>query len=168
MRSLGLILASATIAALAFLSSNSSASASGAVTFFAVLNGQNECDGGTPPECHHGDLNAYGAATILLIPAPTPTVCFGLVVNRLSNVTLAHIHAGASGVNGAIVITLTPAGAPVSGNPNGWGGCSSGGDVTAGEIAAIKANPQNFYVNVHTQGTPPNGFPNGAIRGQLF
>jgi hypothetical protein len=168
LRALGLFAASTLIAGLAIFTSAKEASATGAVTFFAVLNGQNECDGGTPPQCHQGDLNGYGAATILLIPAPTPTVCFGIVVNRLSNVTLAHIHLGASGVNGGIVITLTPDGAPVTGNPNGWGGCSSDGDVTSGEIAAIKANPQNYYVNVHTSGTPPNGFPAGAIRGQLF
>src|SRR5688572_7071382 len=104
MRSFSLLLACAMIAALGFFSSNSTASASGAVTFFAVLNGQNECDGGTPPQCHEGDLNGYGAATILLVPGPTPTVCFGLVVNRLTNVTAAHIHAGASGVNGAITV----------------------------------------------------------------
>ena len=169
LRSLGLLAASTLIAAPAIFASAKDASASGAVTFFAVLNGQNECSGSPPsgPICHKGDLNGYGAATILLVPGTVPKVCFGIVVNGLSNVTQAHIHSGASGVTGGVVISLNPT-STISGAPNGWGGCSSGADVEAAEINAIKANPQNFYVNVHTQGTPPTGVPGGAIRGQLF
>src|SRR5688572_1337909 len=82
LRALGLFAASTLIAGLAIFTSAKEASATGAVTFFAVLNGLNECDGESPPQCHQGDLNGYGAATILLIPAPVPTVCFGIVVNR--------------------------------------------------------------------------------------
>jgi hypothetical protein len=53
------------------------------------------------------------------------------------------------------------------GDPRGWGGCAGAAQgVTATNINQIKANPQNFYVNVHT--AAPNGFPAGAIRGQLF
>ncbi len=42
--------------------------------------------------------------------------------------------------------------------------CVSGGegDATAEEIAAIVANPRNYYVNVHTP-----LFPGGEVRGQL-
>jgi hypothetical protein len=166
MRSLSPLLTSAMIATLVFSGSNLPASATGTLTLFAVLNGQNECTG-NPPTCHQGDLNGFGAATILLVQGATPKVCFGIVVNGLSNVTAAHIHSGASGVTGGIVIPLNPT-STISGAPNGWGGCSSGADVTLEEINAIRANPQNFYVNVHTQGAPPTGFPAGAIRGQLF
>jgi hypothetical protein len=167
LRSLGLFAASTLVAGLAIFHSVSNASASGAVTFFVVLNGASECNSATPPLCHQGDLDAYGAATILLVPGATPTVCFGIVTHNLAeNITAAHIHAGGTGTNGVIRVTLSPSGAAAPGNPRGWGGCSSGADVSAAEINAIKANPQNFYVNVHTGGV--GGFPGGAIRGQLF
>jgi hypothetical protein len=37
--------------------------------------------------------------------------------------------------------------------------------VTAAKINQIKANPSNFYVNVHSTAPP---FTGGAVRGQLF
>ena len=167
MRSLGLFLAAALLAGLAIVNSATGASAQGALTLFAVLNGASECDGANPPLCRQGDLNAYGAATILLVPGTTPRVCFGIVVDNLTeNITAAHIHRGGTAVNGDIVITLSPSGAAAPGDPRGWGGCASGADVTAAEINQIRANPAGFYVNVHT--APPTGFPGGAIRGQLF
>jgi hypothetical protein len=167
MRSPSLLLASAMIATLGFVGSHLTASASGVVTFFAVLNGQNVCDGGSPPQCHEGDWNGHGAATILLIPGPTPTVCFAIVINRIAVVIGAHIHSGASGANGEIVITLPRPVAPRPSYTDGWGGCVSGADVTAEEINQIRANPQNFYVNLHASGHG-NSYPYGAIRGQLF
>ena len=164
LRSLGLFAASMLIAALAVFTSTKGASASGAVTFFAVLNGQSECNGATPPLCHQGDLDGYGAATILLVVAPTPTVCFGIVTDNLAqNISGAHIHLGATGTNGGIKVDLTPSAG--NGDPRGWGACTTAG-VTAQLLNQIKANPQNYYVNVHTNGA--GGFPSGAIRGQLF
>ena len=167
LRSLTLFLAAAVIAGLAMFGSTKDASASGAFTFFAVLNGQSECTG-MPPSCHKGDLDAFGAATILLVPGATPKVCYGIVTDNLAeNITAAHIHTGATGVAGPIVVTLSPAGAMAPGDPRGWGGCAGAGQgVSATVINQIKANPQAFYVNVHT--AAPNGFPAGAIRGQLF
>ena len=163
-RSLGLFLASATVAALAFFNLNSNAAASGAVTFFVVLNGASECNGANPPLCRQGDPDAYGAATIVLVTAPTPTVCFGIVTDNLTqNINAAHIHVGAAGTNGNIRVDLSPTAG--TGDPRAWAGCVTAG-VTAQLLNQIKANPQNFYVNVHTNGA--GGFPSGAIRGQLF
>jgi hypothetical protein len=164
MRSLGLIAASTLIAVLASFAPTKEASASGAITFFVVLNGANECNGANPPLCKQGDPDAYGAATILLVTAPTPQVCFGIVVDNLTqNINAAHIHSGASGVNGAIRVDLSPTAG--IGDPRAWSGCVTAG-VTAPLLNQIKANPQNYYVNVHTNGA--GGFPAGAIRGQLF
>jgi hypothetical protein len=164
LRSLSLFLAAAAIAGLAMLGSTKDASASGALTFFAVLNGQNECNGATPPLCHQGDLDAFGAATILLVPTPTPTVCYGIVVDNLTqNITAAHIHIGGSGTNGVVKVNLSPPAGSL-GDPRGWAGCVQ---TTATQINQIKANPQNYYVNVHTDGAS-GGFTGGAIRGQLF
>lgn len=124
---------------------------------FAVLNGGNECT--LPgPTCRKGDLDAIGSATILF---PTATsVCWGITADNLAGATAAHIHRGTSGVNGGIVITLTPPNAPAAGNPGASSGCRSG--IAAATIAAIRADPTSSYVNVHN-----GAFSAGAIRGQL-
>jgi hypothetical protein len=67
---------------------------------------------------------------------------------------MAHIHRGAAGVAGPVVVPLDP---PA-------GGKSTGCPTVAKEVAdEIMANPSNFYVNVHTAEHPA-----GAIRGQLM
>ena len=154
-------------AALASLTIFASTSASAQSTpLFAVLLGGNECNGANPPTCRQGDLDAFGGATIILLPdATTPRVCFGIVVDNIAGiVNAAHIHPGQAGVNGAAIIGLNPPTA-AAGDPRGWGGCTSTG-VTNALINQIRANPANFYVNVHT--TAAGGFLNGAVRGQLF
>lgn len=101
-----------------------------------------------------GDPDGRGSAIIRLNPSQLK-ICFYLTA---SNITLpasaAHIHIGASTTFGNVVVTLVA--------PNATGisfGCVS---APADVIAAIRANPSNYYVNVHT-----TDFPNGAIRGQL-
>src|SRR5690349_16228670 len=76
------------------------------VPLFAVLNGVNECNGATPLTCRVGDADGYGSATILF--PSTTQVCFGIAVDNVGNVTAAHIHTGAAGVNGAIIVNLSP------------------------------------------------------------
>ena len=131
---------------------------------FAVLNGVNECNGAAVPNpltCRVGDTDGYGSATILFTAATQ--LCFGITVDNIGNVTAAHIHTGSPGVNGPIIVNLSP---PAGvGNPRAWAGCVA---VAAATANAIKANPTAFYVNVHTTGAPAPAFPNGAIRGQLF
>jgi hypothetical protein len=101
-----------------------------------------------------GDPNGTGTATIRLNQG-RGKVCFVLTV---SNITLpatgAHIHVGTAGTSGDVVVPLTP--------PDATG--MSGGCVDASKatIRAIRKNPANYYVNVHT-----SDFPAGAIRGQL-
>jgi hypothetical protein len=152
-------LALAALASLAIFGSTG-AQAQG-VPLFAVLNGVNECNGATPLTCRVGDTDGYGSATILF-PAANQ-VCFGITVDNLGTVSAAHIHTGAAGANGAIIVNLSP---PAGlGNPRAWGGCVA---APAATVTAIKANPTGFYVNVHTAGAPAPAFPNGAIRGQLF
>jgi hypothetical protein len=101
-----------------------------------------------------GDADGTGSATIRL-RSGQGQICFQLAVQ---NVTLpavaAHIHAGAVGIAGPVVVTLTA--------PDAAG--TSSGCVTVARplVADILANPAGYYVNVHT-----TDFQNGAVRGQL-
>jgi hypothetical protein len=98
--------------------------------------------------------NATGTA-VLRIRRDDGLVCYRL---HVANVTLptaaAHIHRGAAGTNGPVVVGFTAPGA--DGNSSG---CSP---AAASLIDDIVGNPAGFYVNVHTKEHPA-----GAIRSQL-
>lgn len=99
-----------------------------------------------------GDPDGGGSAVITLNQGQNE-VCFELTVSNIAAATLAHIHTGAAGVAGDVVVTLTP---PSEGSSKG---CVN---ATADLIKSIRQNPENYYVNVHNA-----DFPNGAVRGQL-
>jgi hypothetical protein len=99
--------------------------------------------------------------------------------NKIHNVVDAHIHVGAVGVNGDIVVHLLPA--PVSGPKPRFAvkGVITGADLT-GSLAGMTLfelvtlmRQNNTYVNVHTSDnvappdTGPGDFPGGEIRGQI-
>jgi hypothetical protein len=93
------------------------------------------------------------------------TLCYVLTARRIEPATMAHIHAGARGVNGPIAIALIP---PTPGFS--FDCIASQPDTTPdspdvlldSELAQIIATPAQFYANVHNA-----PFPGGAIRGQL-
>jgi 5'-nucleotidase len=103
-----------------------------------------------------GDDDGTGSARITLNEGQR-RVCWEI---KAADITLpaaaAHIHRGAVGVAGPVVVTLSPPGADGTSS-----GCRSGVDRAL--IADITENQQNYYVNVHT-----SDFPAGAIRGQLW
>jgi hypothetical protein len=100
-----------------------------------------------------GDPNGSGTASITLNPTQRQ-VCYDITVSGIAPATAAHIHRGAAGQNGLVVV---PLGAPTNGTARG---CT--GNVDPEVINAIAQNPSGFYVNVHNA-----PYPNGAIRGQL-
>jgi CHRD domain len=74
-----------------------------------------------------------------------------------------HIHQGAKGTNGGIVVN---SGVTTITDSDGVGNVTT--VVTSGftpaTLQAILDNPRNYYVNLHT--TTPN-FPGGAVRAQM-
>jgi hypothetical protein len=80
-------------------------------------------------------------------------VCWDISVSDLTTpVILAHIHQGAAGTNGPVVVDFDE---PV----NGLNGCVQ---ADPGLIKQIRQGPGDFYVNVHT-----TMFQAGEVRGQL-
>jgi hypothetical protein len=102
------------------------------------------------------DPDGSGTANLRLDRAKK-RVCFTLRVKKIGGtVAAAHIHKGAAGVNGDIVVPL------IEGAKTGskFTGCVK--NVKKSLISAITKHPRRYYVNVHT-----GDFPAGAIRGQL-
>jgi 5'-nucleotidase len=114
----------------------------------AILSGAFEVPG-------PGDPDGTGSSEIRLNPGQR-TVCWTITAADITlPASAAHIHRGAVGVAGPVVVTLSPPGA------NGKSsGCAQG--VNRALVQEIIDFPERFYVNVHT-----SDYPAGAIRGQL-
>lgn len=109
---------------------------------------------GGDTEVPAGDPDGSGSATIT-VDAATKQVCYDITVTGIADATASHIHKGAAGEAGPVVVGL---------DTDGFSG-STKACVTADDaavVADILANPANYYVNVHTA-----DFPGGAVRGQL-
>lgn len=111
------------------------------VTLGATLSGANEPDG--------GDADGAGTFTVE-VDADAGDFCYTVTSEKIAAPTMAHIHSGGAGVNGAPVITI---------DPNGTDMCIA---VEPDVLKPIIATPEAFYVNIHNA-----EFPGGAIRGQL-
>jgi hypothetical protein len=141
------------------------------------LAGDNE----VPPR----ETQAQGEA-IFRISDDGTSVDYKLIASNIDNVFMAHIHLGAVGTNGPIVVWLYPSTAPVQG-PLGAGrhdGVLSEGTFTAANMVGPLAGhdfaelltamrSSGAYVNVHTNdgvaptNTGPGDFPGGEVRGWL-
>ncbi len=125
--------------------SSSSASAAAVTKLVANLSGAQE----VPDQ---GDPNGTGRAVVRLRPG-AHKVCVNATWSRIGRPIGAHIHKGARGDSGAVVVDLSSA---VTGGAH----CATG--VKSKLIKRIKNHPGNFYFNIHT-----NAYQGGAIRGQL-
>ena len=94
---------------------------------------------------------ANGSGTVMIDPA-TRAASGGITLTGMT-ATAAHIHLGATGVNGAVIVPLTNAGAGVWSVP-------ASTVFTADQVEAYKQG--NLYFNAHSA-----AFPGGEIRGQI-
>jgi hypothetical protein len=113
-------------------------------------------------EAPAGDLDGVGTASITLdiVDETQPNgaeVCWDLNYTGITAPPIsAHIHSGAAGTNGIIIIPFLPFSNLGTTTATG---CSAASPTV---VQQIIDNPSSFYVNVHT-----TDFPGGAIRGQL-
>ena len=130
--------------------------------------------GGTPRSASLLGANAVGAAgdpdgagaARLRVNVGKRSVCGWFEVTGLDTVTAVHVHEGAAGVVGGVVVSFNYPG-PHAGFVNGiWHACGTAVDgtspLTKQLVKALVQSPTGFYVNVHT-----TAYPLGAIRGQL-
>jgi hypothetical protein len=101
-----------------------------------------------------GDPDGSGAASVSIdfFDAVDAEVCWDVTFSGIGTPTLAHIHRGAAGSPGPVVVDFGVAA----------GFQSRCVDVTAALATEMIGNPANFYVNIHTA-----EFAGGALRGQL-
>ena len=117
-------------------------------TLTATLAGSTEGD-------NPGDPDGSGTASIVIDPE-AGTACWNLTATNINPVTQSHIHIGAEGESGDVVVPLD-----VDGFEGSSEGCTDPMEDAA-ILQQILDNPAGYYVNLHTE-----DFPAGAIRGNL-
>jgi hypothetical protein len=118
----------------------------GGTVLTATMNGANEVPVADPDGTGTGTFRMIRGAAV---------ICYELNVSNITlPATAAHIHVGAAGVNGNVVVPLNA--------PDASGKAMGCAATTRTLVGAILDNPAGYYANVHT-----TDFPNGAIRGQL-
>ncbi len=121
---------------------------------FATMELSAQLMGGAEEVPNPGDPDGTGTSTVTL-DSDSGQASFTI---NVSNITLpaaaAHIHEGARGVAGDVVVPLTA--------PDANGTATGSAAVDAALMQRMMDNPAGFYVNVHT-----TDFPGGAVRGQL-
>ncbi|HEV3363325.1 MAG TPA: CHRD domain-containing protein [Acidimicrobiia bacterium] len=98
-----------------------------------------------------GDPDGHGFITLTMNQGQGE-ICFELTASAIDAATRGHIHQAPAGEPGPIFVTLFESEGPGA-------KCVS---ATKAQIKAIRQDPEEFYVNIHTA-----AFPAGAIRGQL-
>jgi hypothetical protein len=165
---LGILLASGCSSS----NSTSPSTTSGPTTtrFTADLKASNES-----PAISNAEASSAGTATIDMIQTKdsagnVTSTAFNFSVAMqgfpsTSVVNIAHIHTGATGVNGPILVntTINPGEVVLNGGAGTFNrtGITSA-TLTNTDAQAILSNPAGFYFNVHTAANP-----GGVMRGQL-
>ena len=113
------------------------------VTYSSVLLGANE----VPP------ITSVGSGTGIATLVTSTRALIGSIQLTNLTATAAHIHQGASGANGSVIVTLTDQG-------GGKWAVPAGTVLTEAQAAAFTTN--GLYFNVHTAANT-----SGEIRGQI-
>jgi hypothetical protein len=105
-------------------------------------------------EVPHGDMHGSGRATVSLYPK-ADKVCYSITVKGIMGTAIAaHIHKGAVGKAGPVVVQV--------GTPGKNGRAVGCVKAKTSLIRAIMQSPRQYYINVHTK-----EYTLGALRGQL-
>jgi hypothetical protein len=132
------------------------AGAGGATVFDVQMRAENEPNGTSTSE-------SKGHAQVKVFDDGTMEFTFTINNKDDETFTRAHIHKAPAGSNGPIHWDFLEAGVPVatvSGQPSQLRGVAR--PRAAAVLADLLANPDQYYVNVHSA-----AFPGGAVRGQL-
>lgn len=132
----------------------------------ASLNGASE----VPPVT----TSATGSASFEAVG--DTAISYSVTLNGITGVTMGHIHAGAAGVNGPVLVWLLPPNGTAAQAPSGAiNGAAASGRITQAWIRGVQGQPAisldslrrlmrsgNVYVNIHT-----SAFGGGEVRGQI-
>jgi CHRD domain len=125
-------------------------------TFVVVMTAAQEV-----PLCAPADRSDHGVAIFHVLNEATGTVGYALIATDLpGDLSAAHIHIAPKGVPGPVEqpLALRP------GVQKGLIGLGSFDNPAL--LDALRANPSDYYVNVHTS-AETGGCPSGVIRGQF-
>ena len=147
-RSVRLLAALATAAALVALPALAPAGQTNTVQLSAKLKGNQEVPG-------PGDRNGKGEGFVS-VKAKKGKLCFQISWKKIEQPSADHIHKGAEGVAGDIKVLLFDQAPPTSTVED----CVKG--LKKKLLKRIAKSPEKFYVNLHNA-----AYPDGAIRGQL-
>lgn len=116
--------------------------------------------------------NATGQ-TVFQLSEDGKSLSYKLWVDKVENVTMAHIHLAPVGVNGPVVAWLYPPGPPPQPKPGVFSGLLAEGVITQANLVGPlegmtlddllkEMRAARTYVNVHSV-----QYPAGVIRGQI-
>jgi CHRD domain len=144
MRMLTLVIAAVPVAALPLAGSPAQAARSTAAPYHAALAASEEVPQPGPP-------GGTGTAKVT-VDVVAGQLCYDLTwSSQVGTPSAAHIHRGAKGTNGPIVVVLNEPPSPKA--------CVA---ADAAVLQGIAGDPGGYYVNIHT-----STHPGGAVRGQL-
>ena len=118
------------------------------ITFQLSISGDQEVPG-------PGDEDGQASGTLSIDDA-TNLISWSFTYSNIASPAAMHIHTGAAGVGGGVLIPLN---VEMGGEPGTLVGSTTG---DAANVMAILASPSDYYVNIHNADFRP-----GAIRGQL-
>ena len=158
---LGVVLVATCVLATGCGDDNSTAPSAAPIVFTAQLRPANEV-----PPVTNAESGGSGLVQITFDMTASPTASFHIQLTGFPSGTTivgAHIHPGAAGVNGGVVVnTGLTAASPLALTESITSFNATNITMTAQTAQAIINNPAGFYFNVHS---PLN--PGGVARGQL-